>query len=67
MSDSQSFEQLSALWTRVFGQPPPIKASAAELARLLVQHLPPIRPYQPGQPPASAGQGGSPHCEDSKD
>ena len=47
MSESRSVEELTALWAQVFGQPPAIKASAAELAMLLVRHLPQVAPYQP--------------------
>lgn len=43
-------QEWSGLWEAVFGEPPPIAADAALTARVLVKHLPPIAPYEPGVP-----------------
>lgn len=34
------------LWAAVFGEPPPIEADSGVTARILVQHLPPVLPYE---------------------
>jgi hypothetical protein len=34
------------LWEAVFGEPPPIAADADLTARILVDYLPPILPYE---------------------
>ena len=34
------------LWEAVFGEPPPIEADSDLTARILVEHLPPIAPYE---------------------
>ncbi|MHB8283788.1 MAG: hypothetical protein ACYDD1_03850 [Caulobacteraceae bacterium] len=53
MRETPAFAALSALWTQVFGQPPAIRASAEELADLLVRHLPKAEPYRLGKPSQS--------------
>lgn len=44
-----NFEERQAwidLWEAVFGEPPPIEADSDLTARILVDHLPPILPYE---------------------
>ena len=40
-------DELQALWTTLFGEPPFIRAEAQVLTRLLVSALPPAPPYEP--------------------
>lgn len=35
-----------ALWTAVFGEPPPVEPEREPTARILVDHLPPAEPYE---------------------
>ena len=34
------------LWEAVFGEPPPIEAESDMTGRILIEHLPPILPYE---------------------
>jgi hypothetical protein len=34
------------LWAAVFGEPPPIESESELTARILVEHLPPLPPYE---------------------
>ncbi len=36
----------NALWAAVFGEPPPIEAESDLTARILVENLPPLLPYE---------------------
>jgi len=48
-SPELSSEQRQAwidLWEAVFGEPPPIEADSDLTARILVEHLPPMLPYE---------------------
>ncbi|WP_304280889.1 hypothetical protein [Caulobacter segnis] len=35
-----------ALWTAVFGEPPPVEPEAEVTARILIDFLPPAPPYE---------------------
>lgn len=47
----RAVEELSALWATLFGGPPPVKASPATLAEMLIQHLPAAPSYGPDSRP----------------
>ena len=60
-------EELEALWSDVFGEPPPIRARPEELSRALVAHLPPAPAYMPqsaAPEPESAEGGEAPEPSD---
>ena len=44
-------EELQALWTAVYGEPPFIRAEPHVLAKVLVDALPPAPPYEPEAKP----------------
>jgi hypothetical protein len=39
-------QDIEALWTAVFGEPPPVTATAEVMLDILVRHLPPAPPYR---------------------
>ncbi|WP_174301804.1 hypothetical protein [Caulobacter sp. S45] len=45
-------EELQALWTAVYGEPPFIRAETGVLVRVLVDALPPAPPYEPEAEPS---------------
>ena len=40
-------DELQALWTTLFGEPPFIRAEATVMAQVLVSAMPPAPPYRP--------------------
>jgi hypothetical protein len=39
-------QDIEALWTAVFGEPPPVTATAEVMLDILVRHLPAAPPYR---------------------
>jgi hypothetical protein len=51
-----------ALWTAVFGEPPPVQPEREATARILVEHLPPMLPYElKACPPSTPSSGADGH------
>jgi len=44
-------DELAALWSEVFGQPPPLVGAPRLLASVLIRSLPPAPPYEFGDRP----------------
>ena len=42
----REYQEWAKLWEAVYGEPPPIAAEIALTARVLIQCLPPIKPYE---------------------
>lgn len=40
-----AYQELADLWKAVFGEQPPVVAEPGLTAQILVEHLPPARPY----------------------
>ncbi len=50
----REYQEWASLWEALFGEPPPIAADIALTARILIECLPPVEPYEPGpRPPGS--------------
>ena len=47
----KAIDELAALWTALFGGPPPMKNSPSTLAELLVRHIPAAPSYGPDSRP----------------
>ncbi len=47
----KAVDELVALWTALFGGPPPVKSSPSTLAELLVRHIPAAPSYGPDSRP----------------
>jgi hypothetical protein len=48
--------EIEALWTSVFGEPPPISGAGELILEILIRYLPPAPPY--GAPPPEDDQAG---------
>jgi hypothetical protein len=50
-SQDKAVGELVALWTALFGGPPPVKGSPSLLAELMVRHMPGAPSYGPDSRP----------------
>lgn len=46
----REYQEWARLWEAIYGEPPSIAADIDLTARVLIQCLPPIAPYQPVAP-----------------
>ena len=46
----REYQEWARLWEAVYGEPPPIAADIDLTARVLIQCLPPVGPYEVGEP-----------------